>query len=227
MKKITVLVLALGLTMPAYSWTLFPVREKIVTVKETNYAAMAGACAITLVASLIVGKVMFGRKEAKSRPALEAVVDIDIEPETVERTGFSGGIYTSEAIDIEPEAVERTDFGCGTYTPGANDDHVFMTVREYKTERACQRDAVICQVNNSLNPVGLHIQHVNGLWTLCMISGGPGGGKVYPIVRDCLTRLMAYIRGDFENESAGRCPIPRVIYVNMEDETGLNRHGVK
>jgi hypothetical protein len=214
MKKITVLVLMLGLTVPTYAWHLFPVREKIVTVKETNYTALAGACAITLVVSLIAGKVIFGHKEAKSRPELiewsnEAVADI--EPEV-----------------IEPEVVERTDIGIGTYSAEArDDDHVFMTVKEYRTERACQRDAVICQLNESLNPGGLHIQLINGLWTLCMISGMPRDRNVYPIVRECLTRLMTYIRTDLASGTEGWCPIRRLDYMNMEDKDGVNRHGVK
>jgi hypothetical protein len=62
MKKITVLMLVLGLAVPAQAWTLFPVRKEVVTETKTNYAAMAGACVITLVLSLIAGKLIFGYK---------------------------------------------------------------------------------------------------------------------------------------------------------------------
>jgi hypothetical protein len=52
MKKIIVYMLVLGLAVPAQAWHLFPVREKIVTVKETktNYAV----CAIT---GVVVGAI--------------------------------------------------------------------------------------------------------------------------------------------------------------------------
>ncbi|MDR0977900.1 MAG: hypothetical protein LBL71_02555 [Endomicrobium sp.] len=45
MKKIIALVLALGLAVPVQAWHLFPVREKIVIVKETDYIAMV-VCAV-------------------------------------------------------------------------------------------------------------------------------------------------------------------------------------
>jgi hypothetical protein len=53
MKKIIALVLALGLAVPVHAWHLFSVREKIITVKETNYAA----CAIT---GVVIGVVTLG-----------------------------------------------------------------------------------------------------------------------------------------------------------------------
>jgi chromosome segregation ATPase len=52
MKKMTAVVLVLGLTMPAHSWILFPVREKVVIETKTNYAVTAVACAITLLAGI-------------------------------------------------------------------------------------------------------------------------------------------------------------------------------
>jgi hypothetical protein len=52
MKKMTAMVLALGLTMPAHSWTLFPVREKVVIETKTNYTATIVTGAITLLAGL-------------------------------------------------------------------------------------------------------------------------------------------------------------------------------
>jgi hypothetical protein len=70
MKKITVLMLALALAVPVQAWHLFPVRKKIVTVKETNYTAMAVACAITAVAvCAITGGVVYNLtlKRAKNK----------------------------------------------------------------------------------------------------------------------------------------------------------------
>jgi hypothetical protein len=55
MKKITVLILALGLSMPAHSWTLFSVKEKIVEVPKTNYTACAITGVVVGVITLIVG----------------------------------------------------------------------------------------------------------------------------------------------------------------------------
>jgi ABC-type anion transport system duplicated permease subunit len=55
MKKITVLILALCLAVPAQAWHLFPVKEKIVEVPKTNYTAYAitgvavGAIALVIV----------------------------------------------------------------------------------------------------------------------------------------------------------------------------------
>jgi hypothetical protein len=65
MKKMTAMVLALGLAVPAQAWHLFPVRKEILTVKvkETNYAVTAATFVITLVASLIAGKLMFNPKK--------------------------------------------------------------------------------------------------------------------------------------------------------------------
>jgi chromosome segregation ATPase len=55
MKKMTALVLALGLTVPAQAWTLFPVRKEIVTVKETNWAVTFGTAFIILGACSLIG----------------------------------------------------------------------------------------------------------------------------------------------------------------------------
>jgi chromosome segregation ATPase len=52
MKKITMLALALGLTMPAHSWTLFPVREKVVIETKTNYTATVVVGAVGIVSLL-------------------------------------------------------------------------------------------------------------------------------------------------------------------------------
>ncbi|MDR0977898.1 MAG: hypothetical protein LBL71_02545 [Endomicrobium sp.] len=60
MKKLTVLMLVLGLAVPVQACHLFPVREKIVTVKETNYAVTAATFVVTLIASLVAGKLIFG-----------------------------------------------------------------------------------------------------------------------------------------------------------------------
>jgi hypothetical protein len=65
LKKITVLVLVLGLTVPAQAWHLFPVRKEIVTVEKTNYAVTAATFVITLVASLVAGKLIFGHKQTR------------------------------------------------------------------------------------------------------------------------------------------------------------------
>ncbi|MDR0977820.1 MAG: hypothetical protein LBL71_02140 [Endomicrobium sp.] len=54
MKKITILILVLGLAMPAQAWTLFPVRKEIVTVKETNYALTAVCAAIPTILSIVI-----------------------------------------------------------------------------------------------------------------------------------------------------------------------------
>jgi methyl-accepting chemotaxis protein len=54
MKKMTAVVLALGLTVPAQAWTLFPVRKEIVTVKETNYTATIAVGVVGIV-SLLAG----------------------------------------------------------------------------------------------------------------------------------------------------------------------------
>jgi chromosome segregation ATPase len=45
----------LGLAMPVNAWYLFPVREKIVTVKETNYAVTAVCAAIPTILAIISG----------------------------------------------------------------------------------------------------------------------------------------------------------------------------
>jgi hypothetical protein len=62
MKKITVLILVLGLAVPAQAWTLFPVREKIVEVQKTNYVVTAGACVITLAMTLALSLIVFRSK---------------------------------------------------------------------------------------------------------------------------------------------------------------------
>jgi chromosome segregation ATPase len=49
MKKITAVVLALGLSVPAQACHLFPVRKEIVTVKETDYAVTAVAIGVFVV----------------------------------------------------------------------------------------------------------------------------------------------------------------------------------
>jgi hypothetical protein len=67
MKKMTAMVLALGLAVPAQAWILFPVRKEIVTVKETNYVVTAVACAITLVASLVAGKLILSPKKLSDK----------------------------------------------------------------------------------------------------------------------------------------------------------------
>jgi hypothetical protein len=54
MKKITVLILALALAVPAQAGASLPVRKKRVTLKETNYSIIAVACAIT---SVVVGAI--------------------------------------------------------------------------------------------------------------------------------------------------------------------------
>jgi hypothetical protein len=63
MKKITAVVLALGLTMPAHSWTLFPVREKVVIETKTDYTATIVVGVVALIASLAAGKLIFSPKE--------------------------------------------------------------------------------------------------------------------------------------------------------------------
>jgi chromosome segregation ATPase len=57
MKKITVLMLVLGLAMPVNAWTLFPLRKEIVTIKEIDWATTLTVCAIALgvSVSLLVG----------------------------------------------------------------------------------------------------------------------------------------------------------------------------
>ncbi|MDR0978248.1 MAG: hypothetical protein LBL71_04410 [Endomicrobium sp.] len=59
MKKITVLMLALGLAVPAQAWHLFPVRKEIVEVQKTNYYACAVVGAIALAAGIAIGMFMF------------------------------------------------------------------------------------------------------------------------------------------------------------------------
>jgi hypothetical protein len=56
MKKITVLILVLGLAMPVNAWTLFPVREKTVIVEKTKISYVA--CVISSVITLILGGII-------------------------------------------------------------------------------------------------------------------------------------------------------------------------
>jgi hypothetical protein len=55
MAKLIAFILVLGLSVPVQAWHLFPVREKIVTVKETNYAACAITGILMVVCTLSVG----------------------------------------------------------------------------------------------------------------------------------------------------------------------------
>jgi hypothetical protein len=53
MKKLIVLMLVLGLAVPVNAWHLFPVREKIVKEKETDYAVTVVVGAVTLGLSVL------------------------------------------------------------------------------------------------------------------------------------------------------------------------------
>jgi chromosome segregation ATPase len=63
MKKITAMVLALGLAVPAQAWHLFPVRKEIVTVKETDYVITA----IIAVGVALEGLICFVHMNNKNR----------------------------------------------------------------------------------------------------------------------------------------------------------------
>jgi hypothetical protein len=63
MKKMTAMVLALGLTVPAQAWTLFPVREKVVIETKTDYTATIITGVVAVLASLAVGKLIFSPKK--------------------------------------------------------------------------------------------------------------------------------------------------------------------
>jgi hypothetical protein len=66
-KKLGASLLSLGLMLdlavPVNAWTLFPIREKIVKEKETDYVVTSVVGAITLVVSLVAGKLIFGHNE--------------------------------------------------------------------------------------------------------------------------------------------------------------------
>jgi hypothetical protein len=57
MKKITVFILVLGLNVPVQAWHLFPVREKIVKEKETNWLVIGIVGLAGLVLSFVTYKI--------------------------------------------------------------------------------------------------------------------------------------------------------------------------
>ncbi|MDR0978249.1 MAG: hypothetical protein LBL71_04415 [Endomicrobium sp.] len=65
MKRVIALMLVLALAVPAQAWHLFPVREKIVTVKETNWTVTITG--ITFVALIISFFAVVSSKEFINR----------------------------------------------------------------------------------------------------------------------------------------------------------------
>jgi hypothetical protein len=65
MKKMTAMVLALGLAVPAQAWHLFPVREKVVIETKTNYTATIITGAVTLLAGIAGVGYMWYKKETE------------------------------------------------------------------------------------------------------------------------------------------------------------------
>jgi hypothetical protein len=92
MKKITVLVLVLGLAVPVQAWHLFPVRKEIVAVKETNYAVTAVACAVTLAASVLSCILIIKTRRTPVKPEESERVRPTLVP------GYAADIYSEEDL---------------------------------------------------------------------------------------------------------------------------------
>jgi hypothetical protein len=113
-KKITALVLVLGVAVSVNAWHLFPVREKIITIKETNYTACAVTGVVvgllTLTAGLLYGKFFF--KSAKPILEVKTSVDFDvhpIEPVPVPVLQVERDIVFSVLPVIKPDPVLQVD----------------------------------------------------------------------------------------------------------------------
>jgi hypothetical protein len=120
MKKITVLMLVLSLSVPVQGGASFPVRKKIVTVKETNYTAMAVACAITGVVvgaiCIVIGYKLRDLKTSLDRDEIEnRMIDLLNQKLNPFALTFRGGkcreIYgifeDGRCWDIEPDPIKQ------------------------------------------------------------------------------------------------------------------------